>query len=405
MEQDWLIKRRRRIADDAADGQHVFGKHERVNSGTLNLSGGGSISSTNFNIGGGTVNVNAGGTIASANVNVNSGSLNLNAVGALSGATTNLSITGAPVTVNAGASISSTNLNLISGTLNVASTGSITGAGATVASGTVLNVASGGLVPAAWNLTDNGSVTFSSPATTIGTLGGTGVVNLNSDTLTIAGGGTVGAILQDGSISNPGALSVTGGTLILIATNTYTGGTTIGALGTLQIGNGVATGSSIVNTTPVVDNGALAYDLPTGSSVAPNVTNNGTVIFNSPGTLNANISNITATTGTIQQLGAGTASITGTMTNFTGKFVVGGTGTLLFNYPTPTTISNPIGAVGTTGAVANAGKLTLSGSGKALLTTNVRSRITSPRLVERCPTACPRMWKSLDRSARPTRLV
>src|SRR6202007_514939 len=61
-----------------------------------------------------------------------------------------------------------------------------------------------------------------------------------------------------GTISGTGQLTKTGsGALVLIGTNTYSGGTTISA-GTLQLGDGVTNGSITGN---VIDNGTLAFDL------------------------------------------------------------------------------------------------------------------------------------------------
>jgi fibronectin-binding autotransporter adhesin len=322
---------------------NTYSGNTNVNSGTLNLNSGGSISSAsaNLNIGGGTVNILSSGSVGSATTTLTSGALN----------------------VGSGGSISSPNLNVNGGAVSVTSGGSITGANATVAGGASLTVASGGNVPSAWNLTDNGTVTFSSPTTTIGTLNGIGVVNLNSDTLSIAGGGTVGAVLQDGGVGSPGSLNVTGGTLVLTGANLYTGATTIGAGATLQIGAGGSTGS-LSAATAITANGSLVYNLnatPT-PNLSPNVAlaSGGAVVFNSPGALNANISNIVGA-GSVQQNGAGTTSITGTLTNFTGAYTVSG-GTLLFNYAAPTTITNAFTTAGATGAIANVGKLTLAGT-------------------------------------------
>ena len=64
------------------------------------------------------------------------------------------------------------------------------------------------------------------------------------------------AITYGGLISGTGGMTQLGtGTLILTANNTYTGGTTISD-GTLQIGNGGATGSV---TGDILDNAALAF--------------------------------------------------------------------------------------------------------------------------------------------------
>ena len=85
-----------------------------------------------------------------------------------------------------------------------------------------------------------GNGTFSSPIANFQT-----ITKLDDGTWTLSG-----------VVSGPTVLNVTQGTLILSAANTYTGGTTISA-GTLQLGNGGATGSIVGD---VTDNGTLAFD-------------------------------------------------------------------------------------------------------------------------------------------------
>ena len=81
-------------------------------------------------------------------------------------------------------------------------------------------------------------------------MGGNNLTGAVAGTIVDGGdfGGTGGSLVKTGS-----------GTLILIGTNTYTGGTTING-GTLQLGNGTATGSIVGN---VVDNGTLISPAPT----------------------------------------------------------------------------------------------------------------------------------------------
>jgi fibronectin-binding autotransporter adhesin len=82
-------------------------------------------------------------------------------------------------------------------------------------------------------------------------------VNLGSGALTIGGSATT---TYEGVIAGPGSLVESGsGTLILANTNTYLGGTTINSGATLQLGNGENTGSIVGN---VTDNGTLAIDNP-----------------------------------------------------------------------------------------------------------------------------------------------
>jgi autotransporter-associated beta strand protein len=96
------------------------------------------------------------------------------------------------------------------------------------------------------------------PAASTATHPATLTVTQTSDTIF---GGTIvdGQAEYDSGSTAPGALSLTkagAGKLTLTGANTYTGGTTISA-GTLQIGNGGASGSIAGN---VTDNGTLVFD-------------------------------------------------------------------------------------------------------------------------------------------------
>ncbi|MFO1489357.1 MAG: autotransporter-associated beta strand repeat-containing protein [Kiritimatiellia bacterium] len=95
----------------------------------------------------------------------------------------------------------------------------------------------------------------------------------------------VGAVLAHdaalGATLDGGLVKSGTGTLILTAANTYTGGTTINA-GTLQVGNGGATGS--LGTGAVVDNAALVYN-QTAITVGNAISGTGTVSGATAGTL------------------------------------------------------------------------------------------------------------------------
>ncbi len=114
----------------------------------------------------------------------------------------------------------------------------------------------------------------------------TGTFDTNGNTLVIGG-----------LISGSGGLAVVGsGTLVLTNSETFTGGTTIGA-GTLQLGNGSATGGLSGN---IVNNGLLVFDRSDSA---------------------ASFSGAISGSGSVQQAGSGTLLLGGTNT-FTGTTTV-----------------------------------------------------------------------------------
>jgi len=77
-----------------------------------------------------------------------------------------------------------------------------------------------------------------------------------------------------GTICGTGGLDVMGGMLILAGSNTYSGGTTIACMSTLQLGNGGTTGSI---TGSVTDSGTLAFDRSDCVSFCGGISGNGGV--------------------------------------------------------------------------------------------------------------------------------
>jgi outer membrane autotransporter protein len=143
--------------------------------------------------------------------------------------------------------------------------------------GATVNVASGGQAIMGGALGGSGAFTFDGAGKLIlsGANTYSGTTTITAGTLQIGNGGTSGA-LGSGAVTNNGILAfnlsnnyttaavISGsgqiqqngiGTTILTGTNTYTGGTIINA-GTLQIGNGGATGSI---TGDVTNNGVLSF--------------------------------------------------------------------------------------------------------------------------------------------------
>ena len=146
----------------------------------------------------------------------------------------------------------------------------------------------------------------------------TGGTAITAGTLELGNGGTAGALTGDvansgtlafnrsddvafaGIISGTGSVEQRGaGTTTLTGVNTYTGGTTISA-GTLALGNGGTTGA-----------------------ITGNVTNNATLAFNRSDATAFN--GVVSGTGSVEQRGTGTTTLSGVNTYSGGTSVLNGT--------------------------------------------------------------------------------
>ena len=229
-----------------------------------------------------------------------------------------------------------------SGTGTLTLTGGNTYTGGTTISAGTLQIGNGGATGGIiGNITDNGLLAFDrSDATVFGgamqrhregleqrgagtlTLIGentyTGGTTISAGTLQIGNSGAAGSIASDvanagllafnrsdstafeGAVSGTGGLEQRGaGTLTLIGENTYTGGTTISA-GTLQIGNGSASGSISGN---ITDNGLLAFN------------HSGATVFGG----------VVSGSGGLEQRGTGSLTLTGGNTYTGGTTISAGT--------------------------------------------------------------------------------
>ena len=266
-----------------------------------------------------TVNVNAGTlSLDGANLDdtavlTNSSTITLSGddtVGSLINTGTiagNATLTAATYALNAGSNITG---NLGEGIVNVNGDTSITG---TAAANTV-NVNAGTLSLDGNNLddtaavTNTGNIVLSGGNETIGSLTGSGSINLDGTTLTVAAatGGNV-----SGVISGSGALTLTSGTQTLSGANTYTGPTNVNG-GTLAL-----TGT-LTSTTVNVASGALLTSTG-GLADATDLTLTGTGSATFTGA--EQLANVTAGNGTINATGVDVV-VTGSLNSGTSAILV-----------------------------------------------------------------------------------
>ncbi|PWK89704.1 autotransporter-associated beta strand repeat-containing protein [Fulvimonas soli] len=259
---------------------------------------------------------------------------------------------------------------------SISGTGSVTKLGDGTLTLTQANSYSGGTTMAAGTLQVASNTSLGHAAGTLTFSGGalrtTGSFTMNRATTLLADGtfdvdsGTL--LTQSGVMSGNGGLIKRGdGTLVLTGANSYAGGTTVNA-GTLQIGDGGASGSIVGN---VVDNGVLAFDRSDALTVDGTVSGTGVLVQAGSGTTiltadNSYTGGTTISAGTLQ-LGSGGASgsIVGNVVD-NGALVFDRAGTLTMNGVVSgtgsVTQSGPAGsATVLTGANSYAGATTVSG--------------------------------------------
>jgi autotransporter-associated beta strand protein len=146
-----------------------------------------------------------------------------------------------------------------------------------------------GTATATLNTRGGGTYTLGSLAGGSGTFVVGATSSNAADTFSI--GGLNASTVMAGTIQNgtggssaTTAINLTGGTLTLTGTNPYTGGTTIGAAATLQVGNNTATGTMGTNT--VTLNGKLVFNRSDSAYSAGNaITSTGVFVNNGTGTV------------------------------------------------------------------------------------------------------------------------
>ena len=274
--------------------------------------------------------------------------------------------------------------------------------GLTAINGGTLQVGNGGTTGTlgTGNVTDSANLTFNISGTTTvsGLISGTGsltqagtgtailtanntysgITTISAGTLQVGNGGAAGKLgsgtVTDNSalvfnvstpatintlIAGTGNLTQTGaGTLILTANNTYSGGTTINAGTTLQIGNGGATGN--LGTGAIADNGNLVFNTTGTTTITPVISGSGNLSQAGTGTtvLTANNTYAGSTTisgGTLQIGNGGTTGSLGTAATVTDN------ANLTFNLGGTTTLNT---------VIAGTGNLTKAGAGTVILAAN-----------------------------------
>jgi autotransporter-associated beta strand protein len=246
------------------------------------------------------------------------------------------------------------------GTLTLSGINNYTGT-TTIAAGTLALTGTGSIAASNQVNLTNAGATFDISGTTAGAsitslVGVSGSnVNLGAQTLTI----TAGNSGYSGIIGGSGGLTATSGAIVqLFGANTYTGVTTINSGALVGIGNA----PSLVNSSKVIDNGALDFSITTADSSIKSLagTNTNAKVF-----LSSHFLTLTAANDTF----AGVISGNGGLTLAAGDEKLTGTST----YAGATTING--GALAVNGSIATS-SLTTVNAGAALTGTGTVGNTT-----------------------------
>jgi autotransporter-associated beta strand protein len=349
-----------------------------LNNGTLAVDRSNLLAMTNAISGAGQVVMNGTGTLAlrgansfAGGVTVNAGTLTfINQTSASTGAITlnggalrpnvfsagSLSLNNAILFGAHGGTVSGANQQAedtpgqpVIGTLNLTLAGVTGGAG-------VMNVAGPGTVIVTGDSTRTGQTSIAAGATLqVGQGGTTGSIGsgdiVNNGTLNL---NRSDAVSYAGQVSGTGAVNILTGQVLATGALGHTGGTSIASGAALQIGNGGATGSLAGN---VVNNGSLIFNRAGSLTVPGAISGTGGLTQNGPG--NLILTGASSYTGATQVNG-GTLSVNGSIANSTVTIRPGGT----------------LGGTGTTGPVSVANGATLA-PGNSIGTLNVASLVLS----------------------------
>jgi fibronectin-binding autotransporter adhesin len=330
-------------------GVNTYTGSTTINSGTLALSGTGSIATSSGVADNGTFDISQTTTGASIKTLSGTGIVGL---GAQTLNITNGSTTFGGVIADGGIGGGTKgNFAVTGGTQTLTGTNTFTGA-TSVAANALLALSGTGSIATSSGVADNGTFDISQTTTgaSIKTLSGTGIVGLGAQTLNITNGSTTfGGVIADGGIGGgtQGNLVISGGTQTLSGANTFTGGTMTVSGATLAL-----TGAGSIATSGLVwDNGVFDISQTTAGASIATLMGSGIVGL---GAQTLNITNGSTTFGgVIADGGIGG----GTKGNFA---VTGGTQTL--------TGTNTF--TGATSVAANA-MLALSGTGSIATSSGV----------------------------------
>jgi autotransporter-associated beta strand protein len=320
-------------------------------SGSLTKTGAGTLTFTGENTYTGTTTISAGTLVISSGtalyddgqVIVNSGAVfqvnSDEAIGSIAGAgsivlNASLQTMGSASTVFSG-NMSGSGALYIAGTGPLTLSGTNTNNGGLIVFGGSVILSGGAAISDTARLTMAGGTVELQSSETVGSLSGTSDINLNANTLTVAGADTTS---YSGVISGSGSLVKSGtGTLTLSGSNAYTGTTTISE-GILSI----ASDSNLGGGALTLENATLAV---TGNTAIDNAV---AVVDGTVGTINiatgnsVTLSGVISGNGVIEKTGAGMLVLSGTNT-YTGATLISegtlsiasdsniGSGSLVFN--------------------------------------------------------------------------
>jgi autotransporter-associated beta strand protein len=303
-------------------GNNTYTRGTTISGGTLQLGDGGST-----------------GSLSTSSAIVNNGTLSINRSNSVTQGTdfSGAAITGTGSFIQAGTGTTTLNAaNTYSGTTTV-SAGTLIASNANALGASTGNItASGGTLNLGGNsFLRTGLVRFSGGTVSNGTI-------TNNTTAFDAQSGNISAILA----GSAGLAKSSNGTLSLSGINTYTGATTISS-GTLQLGDGNATGSL---------------------SASSAITNNGTLSIN-------------RSNAVTQGTDFSSAAMTGT-----GSFIQAGSGTTTLNaantYSGTTTVSAGTLALGSGGSIASGSVLTIAAGAIFDVTAKSSFTIINPLTIE-----------------------